>query len=137
GCALRDAISQANSASDLGNGCTPGDSSGTDIIVLPASANHYKITSGGSPEDNNTVGDFDLRSDLRIEGGGAASTIVDGNNKDRVFDSQVGTAELRDLTVTGGKTPYGTDGITGTDGNPATGSDGGGISVAANLTLRR
>jgi hypothetical protein len=148
GCTLREAVTAANLNTAV-NGCAAGDASGTDTIALPASANHYSLT--GAPDDDaNLSGDLDIQGDVLIEGGGAGATIVDGGGVDRVFEVLLGTSELRDLTVTGGRTPHGQDqprapnggpamASNGDDGVPATGSDGGGVRIAtgAGLTLRR
>ena len=69
---LREAISKAN------------DRSGADVIVIPDGV--YKIALGGQGDDNNFVGDFDVRDTVTIRGAGAGKTLVDGQQLDRVFD---------------------------------------------------
>jgi predicted outer membrane repeat protein len=70
-----------------------GQSSNT--ITLPANASPYKITQGPADDEFNfngsveNKGDFDIgNNSLTITGGGAATTIIDGNNIDRIFDVQ-------------------------------------------------
>src|SRR5438477_5066710 len=60
-----------------------------DTINLPAGI--YTLTRVGAGEDGAGLGDLDLRDDLTIQGTGAATTIVDGNASDRVFDVFAGT----------------------------------------------
>ena len=57
---------------------------GADVIVLPAGL--YKITRAGAGENGNATGDFDMTGDVRIQGAGAGSSIIDGQQFDRVFD---------------------------------------------------
>lgn len=95
---------------------------GTHIIRLPAGT--FQITRFGRDEDDGFLGDFDIRGKFIIIGAGAKSTIIDGNGRDRVFDVQSGSLELRNLTVRGGVAT----------GGVATGG-GGGIRNKAALTL--
>jgi CSLREA domain-containing protein len=103
GCGLREAIQAANTDAAYG-GCSAG--SGSDRIVLPAGT--YTLTISGS-EDANTSGDLDILADLEILGAGVATTIVDGNDIDRVFDVdpvETGvTVLMSDLTVRNGDAP--------------------------------
>lgn len=62
--------------------CTAG--SGTDTIAVPAGT--YTLTIAGTAEDAAATGDLDLSSKLTITGAGPATTIIDGNQLDRVFD---------------------------------------------------
>src|SRR5262249_23027167 len=77
------------------------------VIVLPAGV--FKIGIGGAGEDTNLSGDFDIKDTLTIQGAGAGLTVVDGQQKDRVFDV-LGTAPssirvaFQGLTVRGGNT---------------------------------
>src|SRR5439155_9148678 len=57
-----------------------------DTIDLPAGT--YTLTRTGADEDGASTGDLDLWDDVTIRGPGAATTIVDGNLTDRVFDAQ-------------------------------------------------
>jgi len=91
-CTLRDAVIAANAA--------PGST-----ITLPSNGSHYTLTLTGVDEDNAATGDLDVRANLTINGGGAATTIIDGNDTDRVFQL-IGavTLTLNDVTVTNGNT---------------------------------
>src|SRR5438034_118867 len=86
---------------------------------------------------------------LALPGQALAATInVATGLGDRVFDGQLGTATLRDLTVTGGHPPAGGPGANGPNqaamsgldsdgGHGDPGENGGGIANAASLTLTR
>jgi len=90
---LREAITQANAHA------------GPDTIVLPAGV--YKIALDGAGESANATGDFDITDAVTIAGAGAGATIVDVQQKDRVFDV-LGTAPssikvvLQGLTIRNG-----------------------------------
>lgn len=86
-CTLRAAIQEANARPGL------------DHINLPTGL--FLITLGGPTEDNATQGDFDLLDDVEIIGAGAADTIVDGNNIDRVFHMPDNTGQIVQVTLTG------------------------------------
>lgn len=79
-CSLREAIRAANTDTAVDT-CAAG--SGADIISLPAGT--YTLTLGGVGEDNNTIGDLDITATVTLNGAGAATTIVNGNNLDRVI----------------------------------------------------
>ncbi len=82
-CSLREAIQAANTDAAFG-GCPAG--SGADVITLPAGTYFITLANpGGTNEDNNAFGDFDVKSSLTIQGAGAGSTIIDGNALDKVF----------------------------------------------------
>ena len=105
-CSLRAAVMETNALA------------GADTITLPAGT--YILSLAGS-DDTANAGDLDITGDLIINGAGAASTIVDGNNIDRVFHLLSGvTVTINDSKITGG--------LSG--GNP-----GGGIYNAATLTV--
>ncbi|MBZ0294078.1 MAG: CSLREA domain-containing protein, partial [Anaerolineae bacterium] len=70
-CSLREAIIAAN---------TYGDGS---IVTIPEGV--YTLTIPGTSEDNNYTGDLDIHVNMTINGAGAATTIIDGNEIDRVF----------------------------------------------------
>lgn len=132
GCSLREAVIAANANSaGPGGDCAKG-AAGADTISVPASNTHYKLTIAGAGEDAAAKGDLDITDAVTIVGAGEGKTIVDGNGIDRVFENRNSAhSELRDLTVTGGKTR---DGAPGTDGGPtlpgvnSTGTDGGDAS---------
>jgi cysteine-rich repeat protein len=88
-CSLRGAVNKANF------------SGGDDIIILPAGT--YRLTLTGVDEDSGAVGDLDIVDNLTINGAGAKTTIIDGNDTDRVLHivSAV-TIELSDLTIQNG-----------------------------------
>lgn len=92
-CSLREAVraSMLNSAVD---GCAQG--TGTaDTIMLPAGT--FRLTVVGD-ESEATGGDLNILTPTTIQGVGATSTIIDGNDVERVFESQ-STLTLRNLTV--------------------------------------
>jgi uncharacterized repeat protein (TIGR01451 family) len=92
-CTLRAAIDEAN------------DLSSDDVIQLEAE--RYTITQGGTFEDFNEFGDFDVAANGTLTIKGATSdprdTVVSGGGLDRVFQVfDGGTLSLQDLTVTDG-----------------------------------
>jgi predicted outer membrane repeat protein/VCBS repeat-containing protein len=92
---LRAAIMEANALA------------GADTIILPAAT--YLLALAGPEENAGRTGDLDITGDLTVVGAGAASTTIDGNLNDRVFDVRgaVGSTRfvsLQNLTITGGKT---------------------------------
>jgi CSLREA domain-containing protein len=108
-CSLREAIQAVNTASGV-SGCAAG--SGNDTILLPAGT--YTLTIAGGNENNNATGDLDIfptssavPRTLTIQGSGATTTVVDGNQLDRVFHliDQNATLILRNLTVRNGRLP--------------------------------
>ncbi len=93
-CSLRAAISEANALA------------GADIITLPAGT--YTITLTGA-ENANAGGDFDINSEITINGAGSATTIVQaaatrGVATERVFHLRAAfPMALNDLTVRYGR----------------------------------
>jgi len=135
-CTLREAIVAANDSS-----------SKADTVRLRAGRYRLSLAPRGlSAADDDRQGDLDLGDDgakahgkLTIAGANARSTIVSGTSTldDRVFEVESGdAAELRDLTVTGGRE---------TNASVGGSSQGGGIAVEgrageggdAKLSLRR
>jgi CSLREA domain-containing protein len=97
-CSLREAIEAANTDTAV-DACMAG--SGHDYITLPACT--YTLAIPGANEDNNHTGDLDILDDLTIYGAGADTTVVDGDQLDRIVQIHPGhTAEIDDLSVTGG-----------------------------------
>ena len=68
-CSLREAIQAANTDAAFG-GCSAG--GGDDTITLPAGT--YTLTLLGANDDLNQSGDLDIRTNITINGAGAAST---------------------------------------------------------------
>jgi CSLREA domain-containing protein len=104
-CTLRAAIMEANALA------------GADTITLPAGV--YTLTIAGADEDASATGDLDITEDISINGGGSATTIIDGNNLDRVFDIHNGVVTISGITIRGG--------------NPGAGRPGGGIMVSTTI----
>ncbi|MFL6196073.1 MAG: choice-of-anchor Q domain-containing protein [Thermoanaerobaculia bacterium] len=134
-CSLREAIDAAN------------DHAGADAILLRAGT--YLLTLPASPE-----GHLAVRGDLTLVGDGAGRSIIDGHAASGIFFIAGGvTAEFREVTLKGGKSP-GAGGAIHNDGGNLTlirvevngnasvaGSRGAGIgggisSPAGTLTLR-
>lgn len=97
-CTLRAAITEANALA------------GADIITLPAGI--YTITLAGAADNTNVAGDFDINTDITINGAGAGTTIVQaaasrGVATERVFHIRFiapgTTAVINDLTVRYGR----------------------------------
>ena len=117
-CSLRAAISEANALA------------GDDIITLPAGT--YTQSLVAANEDLNAGGDWDIRSNLTIDGAGAASTILQaaatpGTATERVMESPLTTSVVIINGVTlrhGNKT-----------GAAATATRGGGIRNAGTMTM--
>ena len=63
-----------------------------DTIILPQARS--TLTIAGAGEDNAATGDLDIRGNLTIKGQGPASTIIDGNNLDRVFQVLSGKVSI-------------------------------------------
>jgi CSLREA domain-containing protein len=85
-CSLRDAILVSNAR--------PGE----DTIHLPAGT--YNLTLLGENETFAETGDLDIWDTVTIYGSGAGTTIIDGQEDDRVFEGHSGAfAHLYDLTI--------------------------------------
>ncbi|HYF65903.1 MAG TPA: choice-of-anchor Q domain-containing protein [Herpetosiphonaceae bacterium] len=96
-CSLREAVYAAvhDTATDA---CAAGGAN--DVIALPAAT--YTLTRYGLGEDGGLTGDLDITGTLRITGATSATTIIDGNRSDRIFDIFDGQVVLDDLTVRNG-----------------------------------
>ncbi len=103
-CTLRAAIMESNHTF-----------SGTVDVVVPANANPYVLTIIPSGTDDETSGALHVNRDVRILGGGAAKTILDGNGTDRVLIvtsanggysgwTENGLLFVSDLTIRNGST---------------------------------
>src|SRR5437588_9253384 len=86
-CTLRAAVMETNALS------------GTNTINLPSNSKPYKLTITSGTEETANSGDLDILDDqsVTINGGGASSTVIDGNHVDRVFD----VASATSLTMSG------------------------------------
>jgi hypothetical protein len=73
---------------------------GTDTIVVPAGT--FLLTIPGTDENASATGDLDINGSVKIKGAGAGSTIVDGNQLDRVFKVLSGKVSISGLTIQGG-----------------------------------
>jgi CSLREA domain-containing protein len=91
-CTLRAAIMESNAVG------------GVQTITLPPGT--FLLTIPGNNEDAGLTGDLDIYTSVTVAGAGSATTIVDGNQIDRIFHvhsgSPPGSLTLRDLTVRNG-----------------------------------
>lgn len=141
-CTLREAVQAANTDAAV-DACPAGN--GADTIMLPAGT--YLLAMAGKNEDANATGDLDIVADLTLTGAGAATTIVNGAQLDRVFEIGPSIAvTLSGLTIRNGASyPYRGAGLYNrgatqlTDvvvtANTAGGSGGGGVANDGALTL--
>jgi CSLREA domain-containing protein len=91
-CTLRAAVMEANALA------------GTDTIVVPAGT--YVFALAGTGEDGSATGDLDLADDVIVNGAGAATTVIDAADLDRVIhvlpwvEAQISGVTLRNgMTV--------------------------------------
>ena len=107
-CTLRAAVQESNALA------------GDDTITRPAGT--YTLTNTGSGENAAATGDLDVSQTLTVNGAGEGSTIIDGNDTDRIFHvtSSSATLELTDMTLQNGN---------------AGGSDGGAISTSSGTVV--
>ena len=116
-CSLRAAIMEANALTGDHN-----------IFLMSGT---YSISIQGRDEQNAATGDLDLGANITITGAGAASTIVNANAFDRVFEVISGnTVVLNKLSITGGRVQ-----ILDTNDVYQDGGLGGGIYSNGSLTL--
>ena len=114
-CTLRRAVQTANG------------SAGPDTITLGAGT--YQLGIAGGNEDAAATGDLDVTAgNLTITGAGASSTIVDGEDSDRVFDVRAGIVAMSGMTIRDGH-------AAATTANPAFGEGGGGIRTAGDADV--
>lgn len=128
-CSLREAVKSAN-GEPAAPGCVQGAPNSHDEVRLMSGV--YLLTGKG---DNNSVhGDLDITDSITISGKGMGESIIRSSGDDRVIhviDLRTGTAELFNLTISGGRSVSSADKKDG-------GLDGGGILVmASNLNLTR
>jgi uncharacterized repeat protein (TIGR01451 family) len=127
-CSLREPLAAANTDTVV-DACPAG--SGNDIITVPAGT--YPIGA-----------QLTVASDLTISGAGAATTILDGGNSDRVLNIGSGTVTVQGVTIRNGRSSGDGGGISNNDtltvtnstisGNNA-GGNGGGIDSPGTLTI--
>jgi hypothetical protein len=117
-CGLREAIDLANGL-PLGDTANCGPSS-IDADVINVAAGQYLVGSS-----------LYVSAAVEIRGAGSGVTTIDAQGLDRVFQIAAGPVAIRDVTITGGRTP---DAGSGGDAFP-----GGGIwsDAGASLTLER
>jgi CSLREA domain-containing protein len=148
-CSLREAIRAANGDFAV-DACPAGN--GADTIILPAGTYVFDPALGATGENLAQTGDLDILEDLTIAGAGRATTIIDADGHDRVFDVLTNAVvALSGLTVSGGD-PHGAHGggiqvisgaltltnvrVTGnTTGGTTTFNGGGVFTTADNSTL--
>ena len=136
-CSLREAIINANNNAATYADCAAGN--GADTINLPAGT--YLLNQIGFRENNGLTGDLDIAGDTTINGAATATTVIDGNQTDRVIQIISGIVALNNLTVRNGRTSNGATGddcngdCFGSDGGA--GENGGGILNAGTLALNR
>jgi CSLREA domain-containing protein len=128
-CSLREALRAANTNAAVDR-CAAGSSTPADTITFSVDGT-FPITMTGN-EDTAELGDFDLLSDITIRGTGATNTIIDGLNRDRVFDidplgtcnnSTGCTVTIQDVTIRNGQ------------GNAENFNSGGGVFIGPLATV--
>ena len=137
-CSLREAIRAANTDLPV-DACGAG--SGPDNVSVPAGT--YTLAIPGAGEDAAATGDLDVTADLAISGAGAATTIVDGADLDRVVHVVAGSVEVSGFTIRNGLTPdlggaisnSGNLALTASIVSDSTGSTGGAIFNAPGATM--
>ncbi len=105
---LREAIIAANNDAGI-----------ADEIVLAAGT--YTLAIGGVSENTAAMGDLDILDDLTITGTDVSSTIIEGNDLDRVFHVVSGSLTLSNATIQSGDAAVGV-------------SNGGGLLVAGSAS---
>jgi CSLREA domain-containing protein len=123
-CSLREAIQTINTHAAV-------DACSGDFETIELPSGNYTLTLAGPNEDDNAMGDLDIRSNVTIRGMGASPPWVDGNQLDRVLQVHTGaTVAVTGVTISNGRA---SDGVSSGGGD---GGDGGGIANAGTLTLR-
>ena len=92
-CSLREAIIAANA------------SVGADIIVFDTSLTPgtFTLSKAGTEENQAETGDLDITDNLTITGEGAADTIIDGNQLDRVLHVINSNVTIEALSIKNGR----------------------------------
>ena len=76
---------------------------GSNTIILPSGT--FTLTIAGAGEDASATGDLDITRNLTIKGKNSGSTIIDGNNLDRVFQILGGKVSISKVTIQHGRAP--------------------------------
>ncbi|MGH7264429.1 MAG: CSLREA domain-containing protein, partial [Candidatus Rokuibacteriota bacterium] len=102
-CSLREAIVNANDNAATFGSCAAGETApAVDTIELPAGT--YVLAIAGADEDAAATGDLDVLDHLVIQGAGAADTILDGNQLDRVLEVHPGAnLDVARVTIRNGR----------------------------------
>src|SRR3954465_14263445 len=74
---------------------------GSNTIILPSGM--FTLTIAGAGEDASATGDLDITRNLTIKGKSSSSTIIDGNNLDRVFQVLGGKVSISNVTIQHGR----------------------------------
>ena len=74
---------------------------GSNTIIVPSGT--FTLTIAGAGEDASATGDLDINDNLTIKGKSSASTIIDGNNLDRVFQILGGKVSISNVTIQHGR----------------------------------
>jgi hypothetical protein len=74
---------------------------GSDTIKVPSGT--ITLTIAGAGEDAGATGDLDIKGKLKISGKSAGTTIIDGNQLDRVFQVRSGKVSVSNLTIQHGR----------------------------------
>jgi CSLREA domain-containing protein len=106
-CSLREAIDNANADAPNNPDCAPVGAYGADTITFAAATNGVPIVLTLASGDLDILG---AGGNLTIQGNGAANTIIDGNNADRVFHvcpagACANTVTFNGLTIRNGSAP--------------------------------
>ena len=125
-CSLREALTAANALA------------GHDNITLPAGT--YNLTLPGT-EDLNASGDLDVTGSVSINGGGVATTIINGLLNEDAIDVHDGAGELilTDLTVMNADllgVKSGTSDVNLIAASVSTNGDGGILTTSGNVDLQ-
>ncbi len=106
-CTLRDAIQTANTDTNFSDCVRTGNTADmVDTIIIGAYAIPNDQGSGSTNyhnEENNLIGDYDILSDVTIQGLNSTQSSITSAPLDRLFDVKPGSKlTLRDLTIFGG-----------------------------------
>lgn len=144
-CTLREAVRAAND--DAASGPAAGECpAGLGADTIDVAVAGVKLTRAGAGEDDATTGDLDLTGAVTLAGRGTAQTVIDAGGIDRAIDVRpTGAVTLRDIQITGGRTPNGAfasvpnnvtpPNVSGKTGGA--GEAGGGVRNEGTLTVAR